>query len=260
MTLLSGRSFNGEYSTDLTSCLINEAAIKKYNLDPGKTRIIEYIDSARVEYHPIIGVVKDFTFESLRNQISPFMFRFRPDSCLFGYVTVKLSQSNYSKTIKEIENRWQQFTAHEPFKYFFVDEAFNQMYNKEKQNARMALISSMMAILIAVLGVYGLTLFSVERRTMEIGVRKSLGASITCIYIEILRETIVLVSVSALIAGPVIYFFTSKWLENFYYKINPGIFSFLAGSAISIVIAILTVSYQVIRAANVNPAQSLKYE
>jgi putative ABC transport system permease protein len=260
ITLLSGRSFNEEYATDLKSCIVNEAAIKKYNLEPGKTRIIEYIDSGRVEYLSIIGVVKDFTFESLRNQIGPFMFRYRPHDNIFGYVTVKLSAANYSKTIAEIEDKWQHFTANEPFKYFFVDEIFKQMYEKEKQNARMALISSMMAILIAVLGVYGLTSFSVERRTMEIGVRKAFGASITGIYTEILREIIILVSISAFVAWPIIYYFAGKWLENFYYKINPGIFSFLAGLTIALGIAILTVSYKVIRAAGVNPAQSLKHE
>jgi putative ABC transport system permease protein len=165
ITLLSGRSFNEEYGTDKKSCIINEAAIKKYNLDPGKTRIMEYLDSGKVEYLSIIGVVKDFTFESLRNQIGPFMFRCSPDNISFGYLTVKLSPANYSKIISEIENRWQHFTANEPFKYFFVDEAFKQMYIKEKQNAFMALISSVMAIFIAVLGLFGLTSFSIERRT-----------------------------------------------------------------------------------------------
>ncbi len=260
ITLLSGRSFNEEYSTDLKSCLLNEAAIKKYNIDPGKTRIIEYIDSGKVEYLSIIGVVKDFTFESLRNQIGPFMFRYNPNNNYFSYVTVKLSPANYSETISEIENRWQHFTANEPFKYFFVDEDFKQMYTKEKQNARIALISSMIAIFIAVLGIYGLTLFSVERRTKEIGVRKAMGSSILGIYIGISKEIIILVSISALIAGPIIYYFAGKWLENFYYKINSGILSFVAGLIIALVIAILTVSYQVTRAARVNPAQSLKYE
>jgi putative ABC transport system permease protein len=260
ITLLSGRSFNEDYATDQKSCIVNEAAIKKYSLDPGKTRIIEYIDSGRVAYLSIVGVVKDFTFESLRNQISPFIFRYSPHDNFFGYITVKLSPANYSKTISEIENGWQHFTANEPFKYFFVDEAFKQLYIKEKQNARMALVSSMMAILIAVLGIYGLTSFSVERRTMEIGVRKALGASISGIYIEILREIIILVSISAFIACPFIYYFADKWLENFYYKINPGIFSFVAGLTITLGIAILTVSYQVIRAARANPAQSLKHE
>jgi putative ABC transport system permease protein len=260
MTLLSGRSFNDEYTTDKNSCIVNEAGIKKYNLDPGKTRIVEYLDSGKVKYFSIIGVVKDFTYESLRNQIGPFIFRSCPDNICFAYLTVKLATDNSSKVIGEIENLWQQFTANEPLKYFFVDETFKQMYIKEKQNARMAIISSILAIFVAALGLFGLTSFTVEQRTKEIGVRRAMGSSIIGIYIEISKETIILVSISAFIAWPVIYYFAGKWLENFYYKINLGVFSFVASLTIALGIAILTMSYRVLKAARINPAQSLKYE
>jgi len=134
------------------------------------------------------------------------------------------------------------------------------MYVQEKQSAQMAVIFSILAIFIAALGLFGLTSFTVEQRTKEIGVRKAMGSSIPGIYIEISREIVILVSISALIAWPIIYYLAGKWLQNFYYKINPGVFSFVAGLTIALGIAVATISYRVIQAARVNPAQSLKYE
>ena len=122
------------------------------------------------------------------------------------------------------------------------------------------MIFSLLAIFIAALGLFGLTSYTVEQKTKEIGVRKAMGSSITGIYIEISKEIILLVSISALIAWPVIYYYAGKWLENFYYKINLGFFSFIAGLIIALGIALITISYRVIKAARVNPAQSLKYE
>ena len=134
------------------------------------------------------------------------------------------------------------------------------MYIQEKQNAQMAVIFSILAIFIAALGLFGLTSFTVEQRTKEIGVRKAMGSSVTDIYIVISKEVFILVSVSAIIAWPVIYYIAGKWLENFYYRISLGAFTFIAGLTIALGIAILTISYRILRAARVNPAQSLKYE
>ena len=124
----------------------------------------------------------------------------------------------------------------------------------------MAMIFSLLAIFIAALGLFGLTSFTVEQKTKEIGVRKAMGSSVTGIYFEISKEIIILVSISALIAWPVIYYYAGKWLENFHYKINLGFFSFFAGLTIALGIALITISYRVLKAARVNPAQSLKYE
>jgi putative ABC transport system permease protein len=124
----------------------------------------------------------------------------------------------------------------------------------------MAVIFSILAIFIAALGLFGLTSFTVEQRIKEIGVRKAMGSSITSIYIVISREVIILVSISALIAWPLVYYWAGKRLQNFYYKINLGFFSLAVGLAIALGIAILTISYRILRAARVNPAQSLKYE
>ena len=134
------------------------------------------------------------------------------------------------------------------------------MYSEETQTAKLAVIFAMLAIFIASLGLFGLTSYTVEQRTKEIGVRKAMGSSVTGIYLEMTKEIVILVFISALIAWPVIYFYAGRWLENFYYKINLGVFSFISGLTIALGIAIFTVSFRVIRAARINPAQSLKYE
>ena len=258
--LKSGRFFNKEFPADAQACLLNESAIKKFNIDPGKLRIMGYRDSGKVVYYPIIGVVSDFVFESQRNQIAPFIFRLKSESDNYGYITVKISPKNYRKTIKKIETVWKEFATDDPLKYRFMDDMMKQLYVKERQNALIAVISSILAIFIAALGLYGLTSYTVEQRTKEIGVRKAMGSSIPGIYFAISREIIILISVSALLSFPLIYYVSGKWLENFYYRISPGMITFLGGLIIAMGIAVLTVSYRTLRAAQINPAQSLRYE
>jgi putative ABC transport system permease protein len=261
MTLVSGRYFNESYSSDKEACIVNESTIKNFGItDIQKTRFMEPGDSGKMNYLPILGVVKNFNFESLRNPINPCIFKFQNDGMLWGYITVRLSARNYSKTISEIESKWKEFVQNNPLQYYFLDQDFEKMYIQEKQNAQMAVIFSILAIFIAALGLFGLTSFTVEQRTKEIGVRKAMGSSVTGIYVEISREVIILVSISALIACPLIYYIAGKWLQNFYYRINLGVFSFVAGLSIALGIALLTISYRILRAARVNPAQSLKYE
>lgn len=260
MDLGSGRSFSESFTTDSQACIINESAVKNFNIsDFEKTRILRPDDNG-VEAYPVIGVVENFNFESLRNPIQPYVFLLQGENNYWGYISVRLSQGNYQAVISAIEKIWKEYSSGSPLQYYFLDEDFQKMYSQEKQNARMATIFSMLAIFIAALGLFGLTSFTVELKTKEIGVRKAMGSSITGIYFEISKEIILLVSISALIAWPVVYFYSGKWLENFYYKINPGYFSFIAGFAIALSIALITISYRVIKAARVNPARSLKYE
>ena len=259
--LVSGRSFDKTFTTDLQACLINESAVKNFAInDIENTRFMLPQQTGQLTALQVIGVVKNFNSESLRNPVNPYVFILKPDNFPGEYLSVKLSGKDISGTISEIENKWKEFTANDPLQYYFVDEDFELMYKQEKQNAQLAVIFSILAIFIASLGLFGLTSFTVEQRTKEIGVRKAMGSSITGIYIVISKEVIILVSISALLAWPVVYYFAGKWLENFYYKINQGAFSFVAGLTIALGIALLTISYRILRAARVNPAQSLKYE
>jgi putative ABC transport system permease protein len=260
MQLKSGRFFNKEFPADAQACLLNESAIKKFNIDPGKLRIMGYRDSGKVVYYPIIGVVSDFVFESQRNQIAPFIFRLKSESDRYGYITVKVSPKNYRETIKKIETTWKEFVTDDPLSYHFIDDMMRQLYVKEHQNALIAVISSILAIFIAALGLYGLTSYTVEQRTKEIGVRKAMGSSVHSIYFAISQEIIILISISALLSFPLVYYVSGKWLENFYYRISPGLLTFLGGLIIAMGIAVLTISYRTLKAARVNPAQSLRYE
>ena len=260
MELVSGRSFDESYSSDSSACLVNEAAIKNFSLpEPEKTRFVEPGDGERT-YRPVLGVVKNFNFESLRNPVNPYIMKVQDKNFFWGYITVRLKPGDYAKTIAAIESKWEEFVPNTPLQYYFLDEDFEKMYIQEKQNAKMAVIFSILAIFIASLGLFGLTSFTVEQRTKEIGVRKAMGSSIGGIYVEISKEIVILVSISALIAWPVVYYWAGNWLENFYFRINPGMFSFVLGLLIAIGIAVLTISYRILRAARINPAQSLKYE
>jgi len=261
MTVVSGRNFNKSFATDQNACLVNETAVKDFDVgDIEKRRFMQPLNSGKMEYFQVIGVVKNFNFESLHKSIGPYIFRFKTDDKLWGYLSVRISALNYSNTINNIKNVWKEYVADNPLQYYFVDEDFEQMYIQEKQSTRLAVLFSVLAIFIASLGLFGLTSFTVEQRTKEIGVRKAMGSSVTRIYIVISREVIILVSISALIACPIIYYSADKWLENFYYRINLGFFSFVVGLTIVLGIAILTISYRVMRAARVNPAQSLRHE
>lgn len=260
MTLAEGRSFDKSYTSDSTTCLINESAVKNFTLpEPTKTRFVDPGDGEK-RFLPVIGVVKNFNFESLRNPINPYIMKVQDRNFFWGYISVRLKEGDHAATIAAIEKKWKEFVPNTPLQYYFLDEDFENMYIQEKQNAKMAVIFSILAIFIASLGLFGLTSYTVEQRTKEIGVRKAMGSSVAGIYVEISKEILILVSVSALIAWPIVYYWAGKWLENFYYKINPGMFSFVLGLLIAIGIAALTISYRVIKAARVNPAQSLKYE
>jgi putative ABC transport system permease protein len=261
MKLTEGRFFNESFTTDKQACLINESARKDFQITAIEgTRFFEPGDSGKMNYLPVIGVVQDFNFESLRNPIGPYIMKFQDDNSMWGYMTVRLTAQNYKATIASIETKWKEFIPNNPLQYYFVDEDFEQMYIQEKQNAQMAVIFSILAIFIAALGLFGLTSFTVEQRIKEIGVRKAMGSSVAGIYVVISREVIILVSLSALIAWPVVYYWAGKWLQNFFYRIDLGLFTFIAGLTIALGIAILTISFRILRAARINPAQSLKYE
>jgi putative ABC transport system permease protein len=261
MPIVKGRSFNESFANDQMACILNESAIREFNItDIEKTRLYQPIGPGKYNTLQLIGVVKNFNFESLRNPIKPYIFCFKTDGMTYGFLSVKLTAANYTKTINEIENRWKEFTSNTPLQHYFVDQDFEKIYIQERQNARMAVIFSVLAIFIAALGLFGLTSFTVEQKTKEIGVRKAMGSTIAGIYLVISKDVVILVTISALVAWPLIYYLAGKWLENFYYRISLSIVTFIAGLSIALGIAVLTISYRILKAASINPAQSLKYE
>lgn len=261
MEMAQGRFFNRDYPTDVDACIINQTAVKHYNFEsPLETRFLKEFGGNELEYKPVIGVVKDFHFRSVQTEITPYIIIFKNENMNWGFITARIKEEDTKKTVSSVEQIWKDFSNDEPMQYFFLDESFNKLYKEEARNSKLAIIFTILAILIASLGLYGLTSFTVEQRTKEIGIRKAMGASIGNIFYIISKEIILLISISALIAWPVIYFIAKNWLQNYHYKINLSPLYFGIGLVIALVIAIVTITYRTLKAAKMNPAQSLRYE
>lgn len=262
MKISQGRNFDETHTTDQKACLVNDNAIRKFDIKtPLTTRIINPSeDPSKPDYLQIIGVISDFHFESLRAEISPYIFKFKSKDNNWGYISIRLSEKSTGNTIKEIEKKWREFTSNEPMQYFFMDKDFDRLYTEEKQSASLAIVFTALAILIAALGLFGLTSFTVEQRTKEMGVRKAMGASVTSLFMLISKEIVLLVCISTLIAWPIVYYVSTNWLQNYHYRISLPYFDFILGFVIAIVIAIITISYRTLKSAMVNPSESLRYE
>lgn len=259
-TIEEGRSFDRDFETDKEAVVINHTAVSQFGLEnPIGTRFINR-DNDTTIYMPVIGVAKDFHFRALSMKIMPYVFRHKPEDFQWGYFSIKLAPSYNQGTIKQIDNLWREFTSNDPLQYFFLDQDFQSKYQQEKQNARLSILFTILAIFIASLGLFGLTSYTVQARTKEIGIRKAMGASVGRIFLMISKDIIILVVIATILAWPVIYYFGSSWLNNYYYRIDPGIISFLMGFLIALIIALSTISYQAIKSARTNPAQSLRYE
>ncbi|MCD6661155.1 MAG: ABC transporter permease [Lentimicrobium sp.] len=260
--LESGRFFSKEHGTDHLACIINQEAVKDFSLTkPFETRVItNYGPDETQELSSVIGIVKDFHFESLKAEIVPYIMLLKSEDTHWGYFSVRLAANASQNTLDEIEEVWQSYTANSPLQFFFMDKDVEQMYKSERQNAWLAIIFTILAILIASLGLYGLTSFTVQQRTREIGIRKTFGASVGRIWFLIAREIIILLTVSLAISAPFIYLAADNWLNNYHYRIQINPFDFVSGFAVALCIALATISYRAIKAANVNPAVSLRYE
>ena len=209
---------------------------------------------------PVIGVVEDFHHESLRYPITPYMIRFKSEDNNWGYVSVRLSADITSDMIQEIETIWGSFTDGSPMQSFFMEDMAARMYREEKQNSQLAVLFAIIGIIIATLGLYGLTSYSIAQRTKEIGVRKTYGASVSAIWYLFSREIIILVVIATIIAVPLVWWVADNWLQNYPYRINIGAGDFVLGFLVAVIIALATISYRTIKSARANPTASLRYE
>lgn len=261
MEMADGRFFDPEMLTDREACIINECTVEDYQLsDPFATRVIVPNGEDEQEVMPVIGVVRDFHFESLRNDIAPVLFRFKDEEFNWGYLSVRIQPEMANRIIGESEELWGSFTAEDPLQYFFMDDDFNRFYKEEEQNAQLSIVFTILAIVIASLGLYGLTAFSLQQRIREIGIRRTFGATMGNIWYMICKDVMILVGVATLIAWPLLYWVVSSWLQNYPYRISLQPVDFLAGFILAVVIALSTISYRVLRTASMNPSLSLRYE
>ncbi|HMQ86167.1 MAG TPA: ABC transporter permease [Flavilitoribacter sp.] len=266
MEMLKGRSFD-EHFMDTLSVVVNEAAVREMDLDDpvGKTLVStdNFLNpvAGQQSVYTIIGVVRDFHFQSLHQVISPLFLVHHQRSFSPGVdnlITVRLSPSDFQHTLQSIEGIWKTFQPETPFRYAFLDQEWANLYEKEMTTRQVFGLFSMLAIFIACLGLLALAAFTAERRTKEIGIRKVLGATTGGIVGLLSRDFLKLVLAAILIASPFAWYAMDKWLQDFAYRIKIEWWVFVLAGAVSIAIAFLTVSFQSIRAALTNPVDSLK--
>jgi putative ABC transport system permease protein len=251
-----------ELSLDSAAVIINETAVRKMELkDPIGTRLIRPDENGKYTYHTIIGVVKDFHFKSLHDAIQPYIILLRPKSANWvGYLSIRLDKGDKAKYIYQIENTWHQFTGNRPLEYSFLDEDLKRFYLEEKKTGNLSLIFTVLAIFIACLGLLGLVSFTTMQRTKEIGLRKTMGATVWSIIVLLSSKTVKLLIISSLLAWPVAYFFLKNWLQDFIFRVglNPQIF--ILTSLIVLGLSLFTIGFQTWIAATRNPVDSLRYE
>jgi putative ABC transport system permease protein len=262
MKILQGRSFSREFSTDeKTACIINQTAAERMGLEsPVGTKIYmahpAWEESFR--FAQVIGVVRDFHDRSLHTAIQPFVFRmYKP---WHQYVFVKIDGTRIQGTLARIQDAFKTYSPGYPYRFEFMDDAFNRQYMSERQLGKLFNGFSLLSVLIACLGLFGLASYTTEQKTKEIGIRKVLGASVPGIVVLTLREFIKWVVVSNLIAWPAAYYVMHLWLQEFAYKVSIGPLLFGLSAGLTLLVALATVSYHSLRAALANPVDSLRYE
>ena len=256
--LAAGRAFNGSYKTDTTQAMIlNEAAVKMFGYSSAEDAIGKRFKQWGRE-GKIIGVIKDFHFRSLQQPIKPLSMRIEPDR--MQYLSVNLSAADLPVTLAAIEKEYKTLIPNRPYSFYFMDEFFNRQYESEEQFGKLFLNFSVLAIFISCMGLLGLALYSTVQRTKEIGIRKVLGASVSNVSVLLSKEFIKLVLIAMVIASPVAYYFMHKWLEDFAYRVPISWWIFVVAGLAALLIALITVSFQAIRAAVANPVKSLRTE
>jgi putative ABC transport system permease protein len=202
--------------------------------------------------------VKDFHFASFKSEIKPFAFVLSNGHQ--DNFTLKVEATGLNNTIAELQKKWTSYAGDRPFRYSFLDETFANLYKSEQRFNQVILYLTILAITIGCLGLFGLTAFTVERRTREIGIRKVIGASASSIVVLLSKDFIRLVLLAIVIAIPIAWYAMEKWLQNFAYRVHISWWVFLLAGALAVAIALLTISFQAVRAALTNPVDSLRSE
>ncbi|MDH5707338.1 MAG: ABC transporter permease, partial [Candidatus Aminicenantes bacterium] len=262
MQILQGRSFSKEFPTDeKTACVISETAARRMGIaNPIGINIYMNHPAWPESFRParVIGVVRDFHARSLHTAIRPFVFRmYKP---WHQYAFIKIDGTQTQEALARIEEAYKTYSPGIPFDYLLLDEAFNLQYTSERQLGELFNGFSLLSVIIACLGLFGLASYAAEQKTKEIGIRKVLGASIPGIVAMTVREFLKWILIANLLAWPLAYFVMSKWLQNFAYKVSIGPLVFVLSAGLALIVAVLTVSYHSLKSALANPVDSLRYE
>lgn len=260
--LTEGRYFSREWPTDSSGIILNETAVRAMGIEQpvGKKVIAAGPTPQQSDKYTIIGVVEDFHFESLHQKIRPMAIKLFDRKGFGRYISVRLAPGELQQTISYIENTWREFAGNQAFEYTFFDQDFAKLYDAEQRTSDVLTLFAGLAVIIACLGLFGLASFTTEQRTKEIGIRKALGASAAGVVVLLSRQFTGWVILANLIAWPLAYLLTQNWLQNFAYHTDFEFVHFIFAAGLALLIALVTVSYQTIRAALANPVESLRYE
>ncbi len=256
INIIEGRGFSREFTTDTDSAFIlNESAVKEFGWE---SAVGKRFNLSNWKKGVVIGVVENFHYNSLHQEIGPLVLYIEPPH--FEYFSVRLLPGDISQTLDFLKSKWGELVPGEPFKYTFLDEDLDRLYKDEKKLGELFTIATFLAVFVACLGLFGLATFTTEQRTKEIGIRKVVGASVLEVAFLLSKEFSRWVLISNIIAWPVAWYAMSKWLQNFPYRITIMPWTFLLAALLAFIIALLTVSYKAVRAARTNPVEALRYE
>ena len=254
MKIVQGRNFRADVLSDSSSVVINETMAKRIGYKGDGTDVINDIKKNL----KIIGVVKDFNFASLRNNVTPLVLAMRDD--WMASLSVRMNTGNLTRLMQQIADKWKELAPNLHFEYSFMDDDFNTLYNTEQRMGNLFIIFTSLAIVIACLGLFGLAAYATEQRYREIGIRKVLGADVSAVVALLSKDFIKLVFISIVIATPLAWWIMSQWLQGFAYRQNIQWWVIASAACGSIIIAFVTVSFQSVKAALANPIDSLRSE
>lgn len=255
--LLRGRNFSPEYSTDSSSAIIiNEAAVRQlgWNINNAVGKTIVRSGQQQLS---VIGVVADFNYASVKQEVAPMILMLGNN---WGGLIIKTKTSDIKNFLSDLQRKWAAFNPPGPLEYSFLDQTFASLYVAEQRTQQIFSVFTILAIIIASLGLFGLSAFVIRQRSKEIGIRKVLGASVRQVFLIVSKEFLLLVTIAFLISVPVSWWAMTNWLQGFAYRIDIGVGVFLIAGATVISVTLLTISFQAIRAAIANPVKSLRSE
>jgi putative ABC transport system permease protein len=258
LEMIEGRFLSDEFPTDSENFVLNEAAVKTTGLESPVGKRFRLLKKTG----KIIGVIKNFHFAPLHNEIEPLVIHLMPYQYWMyrNYVFIRISSENVPQTIASTKKMWARAIPEYPFEFNFLDTTIDARYRSEQRLEMILRIFTFLAISISCFGLFGLIAFTAEQRTKEIGIRKVLGASMGSVVRLLSKEFVVLVVLANIIAWPVAYFVMTSWLKNFAYRTEIGLVTFVFSGFAALIIAFLTVCFQSIKAALANPVESLRYE
>jgi len=248
--IIEGRSFFKDSEAEVNNLICNEAAVRKFgwklNMQIGQGKLV--------------GIMKDFNFISLREQVEPFMFWYANNPDFFSCVSLKLTEGTNDKALSSIEKIYGKLNPRIPFRYYFLDDHLKLLYSKEDQQAKLITAFSLLSVIVSVLGILGLSIFLCQLKIKEIGIRKVNGARISEVLLMLNKDFIKWVIIAFVIAMPLAWFAMRQWLESFAYKTELSWWIFALAGLLALGIALLTVSWQSWKAATRNPVEALRYE